>query len=82
MTPGIMSSFFMVTLGLRSEFRHSRSGTQLKQHHGAAVSIVVFVMSLFNLKMACADAIWCIFIEPKAARDDAMSLMHFVALNW
>ncbi|KAG2336030.1 hypothetical protein BDR05DRAFT_1006230 [Suillus weaverae] len=42
---------------------------------------VVFVMGLFHLKMACADAIWCIFIEPKAARDDATSLMHFVALN-
>ena len=42
---------------------------------------VVFVMGLFHLKMACADAIWRIFIEPKAARDDATSLMHFIALN-
>lgn len=42
---------------------------------------VIFVMGLFHLKMACVDAIWHIFIEPKAARDDITSLMHFVALN-
>lgn len=43
---------------------------------------VVFVMGLFHLKMVCANAIWCIVIEPKAARDDATSLMHCVDLNW
>jgi hypothetical protein len=31
--------------------------------------------------MAAADAIWWIFIEPKAGREDATSLMHFVALQ-
>ncbi|KAG1846699.1 hypothetical protein C8R48DRAFT_750575 [Suillus tomentosus] len=42
---------------------------------------VIFVMGLFHLKMACADAIWRIFLEPKTARDDVNSLMHFVALS-
>jgi hypothetical protein len=42
---------------------------------------MVFVMGLFHLKMACADAIWRIFIEPKVAREDVNSLMHFVALH-
>ncbi|KAJ7442353.1 hypothetical protein B0H11DRAFT_1749235 [Mycena galericulata] len=42
---------------------------------------VIYVMGLFHLKMACADAIWRIFIEPKAGREDANSLMHFVALH-
>jgi hypothetical protein len=41
---------------------------------------VIFVMGLFHLKMAAADAIWRIFIEPKAGREDTNSLMHFVAL--
>ncbi|KAK6984414.1 hypothetical protein R3P38DRAFT_3452552 [Favolaschia claudopus] len=41
---------------------------------------IVFVMGLFHLKMAAADAIWRIFIEPKMGRDDTTSLMHFVAL--
>ncbi|KAJ7710452.1 hypothetical protein B0H17DRAFT_1155424 [Mycena rosella] len=40
---------------------------------------LVFITGLFHLKMACADAIWRIFIEPKAGREDANSLMHFVA---
>ncbi|KAJ6477429.1 hypothetical protein C8R47DRAFT_652261 [Mycena vitilis] len=39
---------------------------------------VIYVMGLFHLKMACADAIWRIFIEPKAGRDDPNSLMYFV----
>jgi hypothetical protein len=41
---------------------------------------VIFVMGLFHLKMACADALWRIFIEPKAGREDLNSLMHFAAL--
>lgn len=38
-------------------------------------------MGLFHLKMACANAIWCIFINLHAARDDVNSLIHIVALN-
>ncbi|KAJ7198168.1 hypothetical protein GGX14DRAFT_374434 [Mycena pura] len=41
---------------------------------------VIYVMGLFHLKMAAADAIWRIFIEPKVGREDQTSLMHFVAL--
>ncbi|KAK7055893.1 hypothetical protein R3P38DRAFT_2682417 [Favolaschia claudopus] len=41
---------------------------------------VIFIMGLFHLKMAAADAIWRIFIEPKTARDDTTSLMHFSAV--
>jgi len=29
---------------------------------------IVFLMGLFHLKMACADAIWRIFIEPSNGR--------------
>jgi hypothetical protein len=36
-------------------------------------------MGLFHLKMACADALWRIFIEPKNARSDTNSLLQFVA---
>ena len=38
-------------------------------------------MGFFHLKMACADAIWRIFLENKKARLDENSLMHFVALH-
>ncbi|KAJ7101209.1 hypothetical protein C8R44DRAFT_641767 [Mycena epipterygia] len=40
---------------------------------------MVFVMGFFHLKMACADAIWRIFIEPKTGRADPNSLMAYVA---
>lgn len=39
---------------------------------------VFFVMGLFHLKMACADAIWRVLIHPKGARDDTNSLMAHV----
>ena len=39
---------------------------------------IVFIMGLFHLKMACADAIWRIFIHPKSARADENSLMAHV----
>ena len=41
----------------------------------------IYVMGLFHLKMACADALWRLFIEKKKTRDDENSLMHFVALH-
>ncbi|KAG1906319.1 uncharacterized protein F5891DRAFT_1182571 [Suillus fuscotomentosus] len=39
---------------------------------------VVFIPGLFHLKMACADAIWRIFLQPLAAREDETSLMRDV----
>ncbi|KAJ6447966.1 hypothetical protein C8R45DRAFT_1057425 [Mycena sanguinolenta] len=43
---------------------------------------VIYVIGLFHLKIACADVIWWIFIEPKEGQEDMNSLMHFVALHW
>ena len=39
---------------------------------------VVFVMGQFHLKMACADAIWHIFINPAKARQDETVLIKLV----
>ena len=43
------------------------------------MQFVVYVMGLFHLKMACADAIWRIFILPRKARDDENSLMQQIS---
>ncbi|KAJ7754037.1 hypothetical protein B0H16DRAFT_1232886, partial [Mycena metata] len=40
---------------------------------------VIYVMGLFHLKMAAADAIWRIFIQPMVGREDQTSLMHYIA---
>ncbi|KAJ7200531.1 hypothetical protein GGX14DRAFT_571939 [Mycena pura] len=42
---------------------------------------VIYIIGLFHLKMACADAIWRIFIEPKDGRDDINSLLQYVSLH-
>jgi hypothetical protein len=42
---------------------------------------VVFLPGLFHLKMACADAIWRLFLEKKEAHADDNSVMSFVALH-
>ncbi|RDB20638.1 hypothetical protein Hypma_012103 [Hypsizygus marmoreus] len=42
------------------------------------LQFVVYVMGLFHLKMACADAIWRIFIHPKQAHEDPNSLINHV----
>ena len=41
---------------------------------------VIFVMGLFHLKMACADAIWRVFIKPLTARADPDSIMQHVGI--
>lgn len=43
------------------------------------MQFVVFMMGLFHLKMACADAIWRIFIHHKNCDVDANSLMAHVS---
>ena len=43
--------------------------------------LLIFVPGLFHLKMACADAIWRIFIKKKECRDDENSLMQFLAVH-
>ncbi|KIM76705.1 hypothetical protein PILCRDRAFT_77537, partial [Piloderma croceum F 1598] len=40
---------------------------------------IVFLMGVFHLKMACADALWRIFIDPGTSRLDVNSLLQFVA---
>ncbi|KAJ7105154.1 hypothetical protein C8R44DRAFT_529514, partial [Mycena epipterygia] len=54
--------------------RRSIEDTPWRRHR-----FMVFVMGFFHLKMACADAIWRIFIEPKDGRLDPNSLMAYVA---
>ncbi|EIN05242.1 hypothetical protein PUNSTDRAFT_75102 [Punctularia strigosozonata HHB-11173 SS5] len=40
---------------------------------------LIFVMGLFHLKMACADAIWKIFLMPSSSRDDPNLLINHIA---
>ncbi|KAH6879605.1 hypothetical protein BKA70DRAFT_1127264 [Coprinopsis sp. MPI-PUGE-AT-0042] len=44
------------------------------------LQFLVSVMGLFHFKMACADAIWRMFILPKAARDDTTCVIDQIGL--
>ncbi|KIJ18397.1 hypothetical protein PAXINDRAFT_70789, partial [Paxillus involutus ATCC 200175] len=43
---------------------------------------VVFIPGLFHLKMASADALWRTFLQPSAAHEDEICLMHDVGVLW
>jgi hypothetical protein len=43
------------------------------------MQFIVFGMGLFHLKMACADAIWRIFIHSNSSPSDTNTLMEHVS---
>ncbi|KAH9929412.1 uncharacterized protein B0H18DRAFT_1209856, partial [Fomitopsis serialis] len=55
--------------------RRSIEQTALRRHQFA-----IFVPGIFHSKMACADDIWRMFIQPPESRRDENSLMHFVGM--
>ena len=55
------------------------SGRPSKRQLSGTIKFLIFIIGIFHLKMACADALWHIFIDLKTARIDANSLLQFVA---
>jgi hypothetical protein len=43
---------------------------------------VLFVLGMFHLKMACADAFWRVHVIPKAGRSDATGFFEYVRHLW
>jgi hypothetical protein len=60
-------------------FRSLQESRALESSPWRRMQGIFFIMGLFHLKMACADAIWRIFIQPKSSRLDSTSLMSYVA---
>lgn len=44
------------------------------------LQFIVFIPGLFHIKMACADAIWRIFISPAGLRTENTSMLAFIRL--
>ena len=44
----------------------------------ACLQCIIFMMGLFHLKMACADAIWKMFIQPKLKMADKDTLINLI----
>ncbi|KAI0791231.1 hypothetical protein C8Q75DRAFT_805592 [Abortiporus biennis] len=56
-----------------AQLHHSIEDSSMKRYQ-----FVIFVLGLFHLKMACTDAIWCIFIKPPEARTDPSSVIAHI----
>ncbi|KAF8836131.1 hypothetical protein BDN67DRAFT_992221 [Paxillus ammoniavirescens] len=67
-------------LGTREQIQAAQQRRSIKGSPWNQMQHVIFVPGLFHLKMACADAIWRIFIQPSAAREDVTSLMQDVGI--
>ncbi|KAG2029371.1 hypothetical protein BDR03DRAFT_800750, partial [Suillus americanus] len=57
--------------------RNSRCIEHTPKNH---FQYVIFLPGLFHYKMACADAIWRTYIQPKEGRDDENSLYQHTAV--
>ncbi|KAI0695888.1 hypothetical protein BC835DRAFT_1414574 [Cytidiella melzeri] len=44
------------------------------------LQFAVFVLGLFHLKMACVDALWKVFIQPRSVQEDETCLMKDVSI--
>lgn len=65
-------------LGTGERIESAQRSRSAERTPGRRLQNVIFVLGLFHLKMACADALWRIFIEPKQGREDPNSLFRHV----
>lgn len=67
-------------LGSGERIQTGRIQRSIERTERRRLQFVIFIPGLFHIKMACADAIWRIFISPSFGREDKCSLMAFIAL--
>lgn len=78
-----MTEYVLVThgdLGTGERITHGQMRRALEDSPYRRYQYVIFVMGLFHLKMACADAIWRIFIKERAAHSEETSVMAHVSV--
>jgi hypothetical protein len=63
-------------LGMGDRLLSSQSHRTIEKSAWNWFQFSVFVPGLFHIKMACTDALWCIFIQPPDGRVDDTCLMH------
>ncbi len=61
-------------LGTGERIQGIRESRAIEAKGTRRLQFVVFVLGLFHLQMACADAIWRMYIEPKELRTDPNGL--------
>ena len=66
-------------LGTGDHLLSIQSRCAIKKSAWNRFQFAVFVPGLFHLKMACANALWHIFIQPPEGRVDDTCLMHDIS---
>lgn len=73
-------SLFHGDLGTLEKLVSLRESRQLEKNEEAWLQDVVFILGLFHLKMAAADALWRTYTEPCNACGDSQSMYAYVGL--
>ncbi|KAI0698468.1 hypothetical protein BC835DRAFT_1304794 [Cytidiella melzeri] len=71
---------FYGDLGTGEKIDASLERRSIEQTPWLRLQFVVFVLGLFHLKMACVDALWKVFIQPRSAQEDETCLMKDVSI--
>lgn len=70
--------FFHGDLGTGDRIQTAQIRRSLETTLRLRLQNVIFIPGLFHIKMACADGIWQIFLEPAAAQKDETSFFAFL----
>lgn len=72
--------FFHGDLGTWERFQTAQIHRSIEKSSRERLQFIIFIPGLFHIKMACADAIWRIFISPAKLREDKTCMMAFIKL--
>ncbi|KAF9549258.1 hypothetical protein CPC08DRAFT_794174 [Agrocybe pediades] len=67
-------------LGTKERLDSVRISRAIEETPKRRFQFIVFLPGLFHFKMACADALWRIWIQPQATRTDLHGLFYHVGL--
>ncbi|KLO04346.1 hypothetical protein SCHPADRAFT_840734 [Schizopora paradoxa] len=70
--------FFHGDLGTGDRIQTAQLRRSLEKTIRLRLQNVIFIPGLFHIKMACADGIWRIFLEPREARSDETSFFSLL----
>lgn len=72
--------FFHGDLGTWERFHSAQIRRSIERSSRERLQFIIFLPGLFHVKMACADAIWRIFISPSKLREDKTCMLAFIKL--
>lgn len=72
--------FFHGDLGTWERIQSGQIRRSIERSSRRRLQFIIFIPGLFHVKIACADAIWRIFISPAKLQSDKSSMLAFIRL--